>query len=124
MVKGHKPVAGSRGFWPKKRASRIYGSFTSHSLSKEAVPLDFAGYKAGMTSVILFDSRKASVTHGQEIVKSATVIDCPSISVAGVRVYKKSPYGMQAVTDVWAEKFSKDLPRKTFLPEKSETKKS
>ena len=123
MVKGHKPVAGSRGFWPKKRASRIYGSFTSHSLSKEAVPLDFAGYKAGMTSVIIFDSRKASVTHGQEIVKPATVIDCPSLSVAGVRVYKKSPYGMQAVTDVWAEKFSKDLPRKTFLPEKSETKK-
>lgn len=123
MAKGHKPVAGSRGFWPKKRASRIYGSITSHPASKEAVPLDFAGYKAGMTSVVLFDGRKASVTHGQEIVKPVTVIDCPSLSVAGIRVYRKSPYGMHAFTDVWADKFSKDLARKTFLPEKPESKK-
>ena len=122
MGKGHKPVAGSRGFWPKKRASRIYGSFTSHPDSKEAVPLDFAGYKAGMTSVVVMDGRKASVTHGQEIVKSATIIDCPSLSVAGIRVYKSTPYGMQAVTDIWAEKYSKDLARKTFMPEKTETK--
>ena len=123
MGKGHKPVAGSRGFWPKKRAPRIYGSMTSHPASKEAIPLDFAGYKAGMTSVIIFDSRKASVTHGQEIVKPATVIDCPALTVAGIRVYKKSLYGMEAATDIWAEKFSKDLQRKTFLPEKSEAKK-
>jgi large subunit ribosomal protein L3 len=123
MGKGHKPVAGSRGFWPKKRAPRIYDSITSHPPSKDAVPLDFAGYKAGMTQVIIFDGRKASVTHGQEIVKPVTVIDCPSLSVAGIRLYKNSPYGMRAVTDVWTEKFSKDLARKTFLPEKSETKK-
>jgi large subunit ribosomal protein L3 len=123
MVKGHKPVAGSRGFWPKKKAARIYGSITSHPPAKEAVPLDFAGYKAGMTSVVLLDNRKASVTHGQEIVKSATVIDCPPLSVAAVRLYRKTPYGMQAFTDIWAEKFSKDLGRKTFLPGKSEPKK-
>ncbi len=123
MTKGHKPVAGSRGFWPKKRAPRIYGSITSHAPAKEAVPLDFAGYKAGMTSVIVLDNRKASVTHGQEIVKSATIIDCPSLSVAAVRLYKRTPYGMHALTDIWAEKVSKDLARKTELPEKAETKK-
>lgn len=123
MVKGHKPVAGSRGFWPKKRAARIYGSITSHPKTREAIPLDFAGYKAGMTSVVMLDSRKASVTHGHEVVKPATVIECPSLSVAGIRIYRKSPYGMHAFTDVLAEKPSKDLARKTFLPEKSDAKK-
>jgi large subunit ribosomal protein L3 len=123
MSKGHKPVAGSRGFWPKKRASRIYGSVTTHPVSKEAAPLDFAGYKAGMTSVIVVDNRKASVTHGQEIVKPATVIDCPVISVAAIRLYRKTPYGLQTITDIWADKFSKDLARKTHVPEKKGSKK-
>jgi large subunit ribosomal protein L3 len=123
MARSHKPVSGSRGFWPKKRASRIYGSITSHPISKETVPLDFAGYKAGMTTVIVLDGRKASVTHGQEIVKPATIIDCPSLSVAAVRLYKKTPYGMHTLTDIWAEKVSKDLARKTELPGKPDTKK-
>ena len=123
MARGHKPVAGSRGFWPKKRAARIYGSFTSHVHSKDATPLDFAGYKAGMTSVVLLDNRKASVTHGQEVVKPATIIDCPPLSVAAVRLYRKTPYGMQSFTDIWADKFSKDLGRKTHVPEKAESKK-
>lgn len=123
MGKGHKPLAGSRGYWPKKRAPRIYASITSHPIVKEAVPLDFAGYKAGMTSVIVSDGRKASVTHGQEIVKPATIIDCPSLSVNAIRLYKKTPYGMHTLDDIWAEKVSKDLARKTELPEKTDTKK-
>jgi len=123
MVKGHKPVAGSRGFWPKKRAKRIYASITSHPEDKEVIPLDFAGYKAGMTRVIAVDNRKASVTHGQEIVRSVTILDCPPLAVSGIRVYSKTPYGMKAGRTIWAEKLSKDLKRKTLLPEKQESRK-
>jgi large subunit ribosomal protein L3 len=123
MSKHHKPVSGSRAFWPRKRAKRIYSSISSHPLSKDAVPLDFAGYKAGMTTVVVVDGRKASVTHGQEVVKSATVLECPPIMVAGIRTYRKTPYGLKAVKDIWAEKLSKDLMRKSDLPEKPETKK-
>ncbi|MEM5812250.1 MAG: 50S ribosomal protein L3 [Candidatus Aenigmatarchaeota archaeon] len=123
MAKGHKPVAGSRGFWPRKRAKRIYSSFKSNITPKEAVPLDFAAYKAGMTQVIEMDNRKTSVTHGQEVVKAATVLDCPPLFVIGIRVYKKSRYGMESMADVLAEKLPKDLARKTGIPKNPETKK-
>ncbi len=123
MAKHHKPVAGSRGFWPKKRAKRIYSTVTSHPPAKDAVPLGFAAYKSGMTRAVIFDGRKTSVTHGQEVVRSVTVLECPSLSVNAIRVYKKTPYGITAGTDILAERLSKDLKRKTHLPEKPETKK-
>jgi large subunit ribosomal protein L3 len=95
MAKGHKPRAGSRAFWPKKRAGRIYSRPRAHPEVKEGVPLDFAGYKAGMTQVSFMDNRKDSVTGGQEIVKPITVLDCPPLVVCGIRAYKKTPYGLK-----------------------------
>lgn len=116
MAKGHKPVAGSRAFWPRKRAKSIYSRPKAHLEVKEAVPLDFAGYKAGMTQVSFVDNRKGSVTEGQEVVKPATVLDCPSLVVCGIRAYKRTPYGLKDFGTVWSEKVSKDLARKTRVP--------
>jgi large subunit ribosomal protein L3 len=91
---------------------------------KEAVPLVFAGYKAGMTSVSYIDAKKGSHTEGQEIMKPATILDCPPLSVCGIRLYEKTPYGIKSVGAAWADKLSKDLPRKTNMPEKNESKKT
>ncbi len=114
MGKKHKPVAGSRGFWPKKRAKRIYPRFKK--MSGSAKLLGFGAYKAGMAQVSLRDLKKGSVTEGEEITRPITVIDCPPLSVCGVKLYKSTAYGMKSAAVVWAEKVEKDLKRKTFVP--------
>ncbi len=124
MGKKHKPRSGSRGFWPRKRAANIYDTFKTHPEVKEVMPLDFAGYKAGMTHLIMNDNRKASVTHGKEIATPVTILDCPSLVVAGIKTYKADSNGAYySVGIIWAEKVSKDLERKTRVPKKIEAKK-
>ncbi len=123
MARGFKPREGSVGYWPKKRAKRIYASYKVHAPSKEAAPLDFACYKAGMVSVSLIDTKPESPTHGKEIFVSATVLDAPPLFVAGTKAYQKTPYGMKEVCAVFSEKLSKDLARKASAPKKIDTKK-
>jgi large subunit ribosomal protein L3 len=119
MAKGHKPVAGSRAYWPKKRAKRIYPRLKAKT-SDQAVPLGFGGYKAGMTQIVYTDTRKGSPTEGREITKAATVLDCPSLVVAGIRTYKKTHNGLKALHTVWSEKPSKDLNRRGTVPKKQD----
>jgi len=91
MAKHNKPVAGSRAYWPKKRAKRIYPKAKTRSIkSEENVPLVFAGYKAGMTRIAVVDQKKGSRTEGQEIIKAVTVVDCPSLRVCAINVYGKN----------------------------------
>ncbi len=122
MAKHHKPREGSTAYWHRKRARRIYPRMNVLPAVKEAMPLVFAGYKAGMTSVSYADAKKGSHTEGQEIVKAATVLDCPPLSVCGLRLYSKTPYGEKCIGAVWADKLSKDLPRKAMLPENHDAK--
>jgi large subunit ribosomal protein L3 len=120
MSKGHKPVSGSRGFWPKKRAKRIYPSVgsTGKPAGDKIAPVAFAGYKAGMTQVAYTDSKKGSATHGQRVFEAATVIDCPPLLVCGIKMYTKDHAGLINEGTVWAEKLPKDLGRKLSVPKK------
>jgi len=120
MAKKHKPVSGSRGFWPKKRAKRIYPRF--NRVSGPAKALGFAAYKAGMTQVSLRDMKKGSVTEGEEIARPVTILDCPPLVICGIKAYKSSTYGLRSSVVVWAEKTEKDLKRKTFVPKKPKAK--
>jgi large subunit ribosomal protein L3 len=119
MAKGHKPVAGSRAYWPKKRAKRIYPRLKAVS-SDQVMPLGFAGYKAGMTQIVYTDTRKGSPTEGREVTRSATVLDCPSLVVVGIRTYKKTHNGLKTLHTVWSEKPSKDLERKAKIHKKQD----
>ena len=120
MAKGHKPVAGSRAFWPKKRAKRIYPSVgtTGTPAGEKVAPLAFAGYKAGMTQVSYTDNKKGSATQGQEIFEAATVIDCPPLIVCGVKIYTKDHAGLSGEGTVWSENLPKGLERKLSVPKK------
>jgi len=123
MAKHHKPVAGSRAYWPKKRAKRIYPRIKTRALDiGETLPLAFAGYKAGMTRVAFTDQRKESATEGQEIVKPATVLDCPSLRICAIQIYRESGEGLRTIETIWAEKLSKDLDRKLKVPKKVDPK--
>ena len=65
MARLHKPRSGSLAFYPKKRASRQLQGFRTFARNvrveaKEARPLAFIGYKAGMVHVIARDEHKKS----------------------------------------------------------------
>ncbi|MFQ6084329.1 MAG: 50S ribosomal protein L3 [Candidatus Aminicenantia bacterium] len=105
MPERRRPRRGSMGFYPRKRARRIYPR-VKHTKIKEVKPLGFAGYKAGMTHVMLIDSNPNSRTKGQEIMKSITVLECPPLSVFGFRCYGDN------IHDFFADKLDKNLKRK------------
>lgn len=111
----HKPRSGSLGYWPRKRAKRIYPSIENWPDSKDAKPLAFAGYKAGMLTAILKDNRKGSVTLGQNVAKAVTIIDCPPIFVIGARGYNDDP-----VTTIFCseDKVPKDLKGRVSIGKK------
>jgi large subunit ribosomal protein L3 len=124
MARGHKPKAGSRAYWPRKRAERMYPKF-KHSKelerlnkSGETKPLEFGGYKAGMTQVVFTDTRKGGVTQGQDLAKGVSVIECPPLFVFGIKLYKRGLNGFETLGMVWVKDLKKDIIRKLDVPKK------
>jgi large subunit ribosomal protein L3 len=108
MPQRKRPRRGSKAFYPRKRARRIYPRVKKWAKSKETKPLGFAGYKAGMTHVIIVDTDPNSKTKGQQISRPITVLECPPLSVFGFRCYSKSKTSF----DVFSENLNKNLSRK------------
>jgi len=111
------PRRGSMGYWPRKKAKRIYNRVRHWPKSNDSKMLGFAGYKAGMTHVFVTDHNPNSKTKGQHIVRTATILECPPISVFGFRCYT----GKISSCDVLAEKLDQNLSRKIRLPNESKT---
>ena len=120
MAKSHKPRAGSRAFWPRKRARRAYPRMGNPSATAAKKLAGFAGYKAGMTRVVYVDNTKGSATEGQEIVRPATVLECPGLAVAAIRTYMRTPYGLRNLHTIWAQNLNKDLDRTLKIPKKTD----
>ncbi|RLI97808.1 MAG: 50S ribosomal protein L3 [Candidatus Aenigmatarchaeota archaeon] len=123
MAKSHKPKKGSRAYWPKKRARRVYPRINTTPKADKAEPMAFAAYKAGMSRAKFIDNKKGSPTSGKEVVKSVTILDCPPLIVCGIKAYKKTPYGLEDKGVVWTDNINKDLYRKTNTPKKVDSKK-
>jgi len=116
MANMRTPRKGSMQFWPRVRANRPYARVRSWEQAKnfkDAVPLGFAGYKAGMTHIVVTDNRKTSTTKGMALSMPVTVIECPPLKVYGIRFYKYSDtkYGLEVATEI-TSKADKDLSRK------------
>ena len=88
MPDKHKPRAGSMQFWPRKRARKPVARVRSWASTDKAQLLGFAGYKVGMTHVIAEDNRPKSLTKGEKISVPVSVIECPALKIASVRLYK------------------------------------
>ena len=116
MGRTNKPRAGSLQFWPRKRAKRIYPRVRSHADVKIS---GFAGYKVGMTHTIMIDNREHSQTKGQKIFSPVTILECPPLKPLSLRFYKKTVYGLKAITEVFAKNLNKELARKITLPKES-----
>src|SRR3989344_6475145 len=117
MANKRKPRKGSMQYWPRKRARRQYPRVRYWAAVQDAKPLGFAGYKAGMSHIMAIDNRKFSKTKGQEISIPVTILECPPIKVASMRLYKNTSYGIKASTEIMA-KVEKDLERKIAIPKK------
>lgn len=116
MKKG-KPRSGSMQVWPRVRAKRKVARVRSYPKLKEAKLLGFAAYKAGMTHVMITGQDKNKMNAGLETFTPATILECPPMKIASVRLYKDGQVSKQINL-----KTEKELGRTIKLPKKPKGK--
>lgn len=91
---------GSLQFAPRKRARTQKATFRSYpELSLEEPTLvAFPGYKVGMVHVLMKEDRPGKLNIGQPVALASTVIETPPIEVIGFIPYKRTYYGLKAIT--------------------------
>ncbi len=116
MPKKNRPRSGSLQFKPKVRAERIYPDISKWEETDEQKPLGFAGYKVGMTRVLMIDDQEGA-TRGQEVAEAVTILEAPPLRVYGARFYTEDPNsGKQVFTEAWTESPSKELQEAVDIP--------
>lgn len=105
-------------FWPRVRSTLSFPRIRSWSASSEAKLLGFAGYKIGMTHLLINDNRQHSMTKGKEIFCPVTIIECPPIKTASIRFYKHTKNGLILVSEIFADSVDKELDRKITIHNK------
>lgn len=64
----------------------------------------FAGYKAGMSNVMMIDERPNSLTAGMEIAVPITIIETPPMHAAAIRAYaRRDSYGLRLISEAWVD---------------------
>ena len=116
MTKRHRPRRGSLAYSPRKRAKSEIPRIRSWPQQDEPQIQGFAGYKVGMTHVIIVDDSPTSPTTGLEISMPVTVIETPPMKIAALRAYEKTSYGKRVVLETWASNLSGSLAKLRPLP--------
>jgi large subunit ribosomal protein L3 len=105
------------GFSPRKRAESEVPRFNSWPEGDGQPGLQgFAGYKAGMTHVVLVDDKSNSPTAGMETTVPVTIVETPPMRAVAVRAYEDTPYGKQPLTEAWTDDVHDDLARTVSPP--------
>ena len=116
MARHHQPRKGSVAFSPRKRSAKETPRIKSWPVADEPKLLGLAGYKVGMTHVMMVDNTKNSPTEGMEISTPVTILEVPPICVMGIRAYENTTRGLKAMGDVLADNLNEELSRKISLP--------
>jgi large subunit ribosomal protein L3 len=74
-----------------------------------------------MTYIFTIEDRKRSPHFGKEVMRAATILETPPILVCGIRTYRKTPYGLQNITEAWMKDPPAILDRALVLPENFNT---
>ena len=119
MAQIHRPRRGSLSYSPRKRAKSEVPRIRSWPEEDKARMAGFAGYKAGMTHVMMIDDRPHSLTEGMEISVPVTVLEVPPMNVVAVRAYENYNGGLRAAGEAWAENLAPELKRAITVPKKS-----
>src|SRR3989344_8186054 len=117
MATTRRPRKGSLQFWPRKRAARAYSRVRNHIVPSENKLSGFAGYKVGMSHLMVVDNRQNAMTKGEVIAVPVTIIECPPVKVASVRLYSDSVNGLKLFKEI-ITKGDKELGMKLVLPKK------
>ncbi len=105
------------GFSPRKRAVKEVPRIKSWPSDDGSPALQgFAGYKAGMTHVMMVNDEADSPREGMEESVPVTVVETPPMRAVALRAYEQTPYGMKPQTEVWAGEFHDELDRVLDLP--------
>lgn len=117
MATIHRPRRGSLAFSPRKRAKSQVPRTRYWAAGEEKARMDgFAGYKAGMTHIIMIDDKPNSLTEGMEISVPVTILETPPLSIAALRVYEKYNGGVRAAGEAWSDKLDPSLARSITVP--------
>lgn len=117
MATIHRPRRGSLAFSPRKRAKSQVPRTRYWAAGEDKARMDgFAGYKAGMTHLIMIDDKPNSLTEGMEISVPVTILETPPLGIAALRVYEKYNGGMRAAGEAWSEKLDPYLARSITVP--------
>ena len=119
MAQIHRPRRGSLSYSPRKRAKSEVPRIRSWPQEDKARMAGFAGYKAGMTHVMMIDDRPHSLTEGMEISVPVTVLEVPPMNVVAVRAYENYNGGLRPAGEAWAENLAPELKRAITVPKKS-----
>jgi large subunit ribosomal protein L3 len=122
MPQSSRPRKGSLGFGPRSRASSETPRFNSWPDDDGQPGLQgFAGYKAGMSHVVMINDEPNSSREGMEETVPVTVVETPPMRVVALRAYEDTPYGMRPLTEVWADEFHPELDRALDTPDEQDT---
>ncbi|AGB30786.1 50S ribosomal protein L3P [Natrinema pellirubrum DSM 15624] len=117
MPQANTPRKGSLGFGPRKRATSEVPRFNSWPDTDGQPTLQgFAGYKAGMTHVVMVDDKANSPTEGMEETVPVTIVETPPMRAVALRAYEDTPYGKKPITEVWTDEFVPELDRVLDIP--------
>jgi large subunit ribosomal protein L3 len=106
------------GFGPRKRTASETPRFNSWPEDDGQPGVQgFAGYKAGMTHVVLINDEPNSPREGMETTVPVTVVETPPMRAVALRAYEDTPYGLRPLTEVWTDEFHPELDRALDLPE-------
>ena len=99
-------------FWPRVRSKYTTPRIRNWSPSAEAKLLGFAGYKVGMTHLLINDNQTHSITRSKDIFCPVTVIECPPIKTASIIFYKKTKNGSEIVSEIFSGSLDKEMEKK------------
>jgi len=117
MVQPSRPRKGSLGYGPRQRASSEVPRFGSWPDSDGQPGLQgFAGYKAGMSHVVMIDDAANSPREGMEQTVPVTVVETPPMRAVALRAYENTPYGLRPLTETWTGEPHADLERALDVP--------
>lgn len=117
MPSKHSPRRGSLQYWPRVRAQREIARVRTWADIADNKPLGFLGFKAGMCQTLLIDNRPNAPTKGEQISVPTTIIECPSLKIAGANFYNNTPSGSKMTSTVFSQKLDNSLQELFPLPE-------
>ncbi|VVB79687.1 50S ribosomal protein L3 [uncultured archaeon] len=115
MAAPKSPRKGSLQYWPRKRISKFLPSVNWSALNSSKPLKGFICYKAGMMSAYVKDETPDSMTKGKKIIVPVTILECPSMKIFSVRLYK---HGI-VKTEVLGDNLDKELKRVLKLPKEN-----